>query len=156
MRNLLWLVVFLALPTSAAHARDSLWLMCTGNGTEEVKSHNNQPMTLKHGVAVTLFDARFKADQRSDSIDLIFGRRRFSGLVFNLDMAFDKKAGPSALELKEGRNVMFRGQLRVALAAAGSTLTLTGKMRSAYSAGEDLGPFEATLACKDMSDFGDD
>jgi len=38
MRNVLWLAAFLALPTPSAFARDSLWLLCTGTGTETIES----------------------------------------------------------------------------------------------------------------------
>jgi hypothetical protein len=156
MRNVLWLAAFLALPTSSAFARDSLWLLCTGTGTETIKSDKTPPTTTRNGIAVSLFDGRYKADQRLDSIELIFGGRRFDAEILNLEMVFDKKNHPATLELKEATKTMFLGQIRVSRVESGSTLFLTGKMRRAYDASQELVPFEATLACKDMSDFGSD
>jgi hypothetical protein len=158
MRNALWLVAFLVFPTSSAFARDSLWLLCAGTGTETIKSDRTQPTTTttRNGIVVSLFDERHEADQRLDSIELIFGGRRFEAEILNLEMVFNKKTHPATLELKEGTKTMFRGQIRVSLAESGSTLSLSGKMRKAYDASQELVPFEANLACKDMSEFGDD
>jgi hypothetical protein len=156
MRSALWFVVFLALPSSSAFARDSLWLLCTGTGIETISSDKTHSTTTRNGIAVNLFDVRYKAVQRLDSIDLILGGRRFTADILNLEMVFNKKTRPAALELKDGTRTMFAGQIRVSLAESGSTLSLSGKMRRAYDASQELVPFEANLACKDMSEFGDD
>src|SRR5215475_11113750 len=107
MRNVLWLVAFLALPASPAFARDSLWLLCTGTGTETIKSDKAQPTTTKHGIAVSLFDERYKSVQRLDSIELMFGARRFTAEIVDLEIVFNEKTRPSTLELKEGTKTMF-------------------------------------------------
>ena len=44
MTRLLCLAAFLSLPASTASARDSLWLLCTGTGTETVKADDGSPM----------------------------------------------------------------------------------------------------------------
>jgi hypothetical protein len=156
MRIAPWLVVFLALPSSSAFARDSLWLLCTGTGLETISSDSTHSTTTRHGIAVSLFDVRYKSVQRLDSIELLFGARRFAGEILNLEMAVDQKNRPARLELKEGTKTMFVGQIRVSAARSGGTLSLSGKMRRAFDASQELVPFEATLACKDMSGFGDD
>jgi hypothetical protein len=156
MRNALWFVVFLALPSSSAFARDSLWLLCTGTGIETINPDKTHSTTTRHGIAVSLFDVRYKAVQRLDSIDLQFGGRRFTAEILNFDMVFNKKTRPATLELKEGTRTMFVGQIHVSLAESGSTLSLNGKLRRAFDASQELVPFEANLACKDMSEFGDD
>jgi hypothetical protein len=156
MRNILGLAAFLALPSSSAFARDSLWLLCMGTGTETIKSDKTQTTTTKHGIAVSLFDERYKAVQRLDSIELIFGGRRFNAEIVNLEMVFNEKTHPANLELKEGTKTMFVGKIRVSLAESASTLSLSGKMRREYDASQELVPFEANLTCKDMSDFGSD
>lgn len=156
MKNVLWVAAFLALPASPAFARDSLWLLCTGTGTETIKADKTQPTKTRHGIAVSLFDVRYKADQRQDSIELMFGGRRFVAEILNLEMVFNEKTRPKNLELKEGSKTMFQGKIRVSLAEKGTTLSLSGKLRSAFDATQELVPFEANLPCKDMADFGDD
>jgi hypothetical protein len=59
--------------------------------------------------------------------------------------------------LKEGTSTMFEGQIRATSPQAGSsTMSVVGKMRKAYDASQEMVPFEVTLTCKDMSEFGSD
>ncbi|MDB4953771.1 MAG: hypothetical protein JWO36_1340 [Myxococcales bacterium] len=158
MRQLLWLATFVALPAPPAFARDSLWLLCTGTGVEQSKAANagDPPVPSKHGMVISLFDQRYKAVQRLDSLLVLFGARRFDAQLVDFELVFNQKTKPMALELKEGTKTMFKGQIRASLTDSGSTLSLNGKMRDGYDVSAEFVSFEGTFTCKDMAQYGED
>ena len=154
MNKSLWVVAVLTLSTSRAFAHDSWWLLCTGTGTETIADKATTTKT-KNGIAVSYFDERYKAVHRLDSFHLLFGGRRFDASLVDFDIVDPKTKQPNVV-LKEGTSTLFDGQIRVSVSQASTTMSLTGKMRKAYDPSQEMVPFEATLTCKDMSEFGSD
>ena len=115
MKKLFLLGVFFGLSLTL-RARDSLWLLGQGTAIVTDKGEDGKPFDSRHGIAISLFDVRFKGDQRRDAVLLMMGERRLEGTVFNLFNVIDaENAMTKVIELKEAKASMFKGKIQVQL-----------------------------------------